>query len=163
MTLASTRCKRAAPFRLTPSRASRTRTRYLSRRYAGHWSLQPTYPANHEFYDTMAVGVATNLEKRLCLALLFVSQVLLNVTPRLSVWPRIEHAIRPYAPLAVAVCLTRVPGAVLAVQFYQRISGGAWVGEPLATAAVFLPTVLVDLALGSCCVSCDSSRLVACR
>ncbi|KAK0704460.1 hypothetical protein B0H67DRAFT_648894 [Lasiosphaeris hirsuta] len=90
----------------------------------------------------------------LCLALLFVTGILLNAGVRLFLWPRIESLVRLYAPLAVAVVATRIPIAVLTVRLHQRILGEKWLAEPLSSAVIFAPTILVDLVLGSCYFSC---------
>ncbi|KAK3339731.1 hypothetical protein B0T25DRAFT_574626 [Lasiosphaeria hispida] len=104
---------------------------------------------------------ATPLERNLCLALLFVTGILLNAALRLFLWPRIESVVTPHAPLAVAVILTRIPIAVLGVRLHQRILGERWLGEPLSSAVIFLPTILVDLALGSCYYSCGVGQVAS--
>lgn len=93
----------------------------------------------------------TPLERRLSLWCCFLSVLVLNAMLRIFVWPRVSGS--PY--LIFVVIGARIVVGVSWVRLYQRLTGEECIDPLVQTAVGFLPTILVDLALGGCYRSCS--------
>ncbi len=93
----------------------------------------------------------TPLQRRLSHWCCFLSVLVLNAVLRIFVWPHVSDT--PY--LVFVVIGTRIIVGVSWVRLHQHLTGEEYINPLVQTAVGFLPTVLVDLALGSCYRSCS--------
>ena len=95
----------------------------------------------------------TPLERRLSFWCCFLSTLALNAVLRVFVWPHVSGS----SYLIFVVIGTRMVVGVTWVRLHQYLTGEERIDPLVQTAVGFLPTILVDLALGSCYRSCSVS------
>ncbi|KAH6640319.1 hypothetical protein F5144DRAFT_559978 [Chaetomium tenue] len=99
----------------------------------------------------------TPLERRLASWCCFLATLLCNALLRIFVWPHVSG--QPY--LILVVIGTRCVVGVSWLRLHEWLTGERGMDPLLQTAIGFLPTILVDLALGSCYKSCSVRDVVA--
>ncbi|KAH6619615.1 hypothetical protein B0J18DRAFT_434556 [Chaetomium sp. MPI-SDFR-AT-0129] len=99
----------------------------------------------------------TPLERRLASWCCFLATLVFNALLRIFVWPHVSSS--PYLILVVIGTCSVV--GVSWLRLHQWLTGEQKMDPLLQTAIGFLPTILVDLGLGSCYRSCSVRGVVA--
>ncbi|KAK3297912.1 uncharacterized protein B0H64DRAFT_393379 [Chaetomium fimeti] len=113
-------------------------------------------PAGPPVPPTASRG-CTPLERRLASWCFFLSILVLNALLRIFIWPHVSGS--PY--LIFVVVGTRMVVGLSWLRLYEFLTGEKHPDPLLLTAMGFLPTILVDLGLGSCYRSCSVRDVVA--